>query len=109
MWLSALRPGVVNCAFTKWNPLSVSGGINSVDADGVLQTIGRERPKIRKVKVGYSVSSEVGAQERKDDRIGRDWERAAVCRDSTGAISINREDDIPNLTERRVVAEGAAP
>ena len=63
---------VLNCLFTKWHLLSVSGGRNSFDADGVLQTLGRERPKIQNVKAGYSVFSEVGAQERKDGNKGRD-------------------------------------
>jgi hypothetical protein len=85
--------------FTKWNLLSFFGGKSSIDANGVLQAFGRERPKIWKVKAACSVSSEVDADERKDGRIALDWDRAAVCRESiAAAISINREDGIPNDT-----------
>ena len=85
--------------FTKWNLLSVFGGKSSIEADGVLHAFGRERSKIRKVIVACSVSSEVDADERKEGRIAFDWDRAAVCRESiAAAISINREEDIPNDT-----------
>ena len=67
-------------------------------ADGVLQSLGCQRPQVGQGKIGNSIPTKIDADEGEESRIAGDGKNTPISgQGSSSPVAIDRQNDVANV------------